>query len=116
MGRLIYEDVKGVITRDFTLKLRLWKVHGPGPLRLTKRKGKMFVTVREIIPDRDRSKVTGSPERRRSRRRERWWASRVPVTEVIKTLGSVRRVAVASDVTTQAVYLARSRGKLLQTR
>jgi hypothetical protein len=32
------------------VKFRLWKVHGPGPLRLTKRKGKTFVTVREIIP------------------------------------------------------------------
>jgi hypothetical protein len=48
--RFYYEDVKGIITRDLALKLRLWKVHGPGPLRLTKRKGKTFVTVKEIIP------------------------------------------------------------------
>jgi hypothetical protein len=52
----LYEDVKGVITRDFALKLRLWKVHGPGPLRLTKRRGKSFVTVREIIPTRSGQK------------------------------------------------------------
>jgi hypothetical protein len=39
------------------LKLRLRKVHGPGPLRLTKRRGKTFVTVKEIIPV-DRSKAT----------------------------------------------------------
>jgi hypothetical protein len=49
-GPTVYEDVKGVITRDFALKLRLWKVHGPGPQRLTKRHGKTFVTVKEIIP------------------------------------------------------------------
>jgi hypothetical protein len=49
-GPTIYEDVKGVMTRAFALKLRLWREHGPGPLRLTKRRGKTFVTFREIIP------------------------------------------------------------------
>lgn len=36
------------------------------------------------------------------------------VTDAIKTLGSVRKVAVAADVTTEGVYLARARGKFLQ--
>jgi hypothetical protein len=36
------------------------------------------------------------------------------VTEAIRKLGSVRRVAVAADVTTEAVYQARVRGRFLQ--
>jgi hypothetical protein len=43
--------VKGVIGRDQALKFKLWKLHGPGPLRLTKRQGKTFVVFfKEIIP------------------------------------------------------------------
>ena len=35
----IYEDVKGVETEGFRIKSKLWKKYGPGPLRITKRKG-----------------------------------------------------------------------------
>lgn len=38
-GVRFYEDVKGVETEGFRIKSKLWKKYGPGPLRITKRKG-----------------------------------------------------------------------------
>jgi len=50
-GRRIYVDVKGFETPEFRLKARLWRVYGPGPLRIVKRgKGDNFITVKEIMP------------------------------------------------------------------
>lgn len=50
--RLIFEDVKGIVTREAALKHRLWAVYGPATLRLTRRKGKgqPFLAFREILP------------------------------------------------------------------
>jgi len=39
-GEVMYIDVKGMRTPVFNLKLRLWKKHGPGILRLVKQSGK----------------------------------------------------------------------------
>ena len=33
------------------MQVRLWKLHRPDLLRLTKRSGKTFVTVREAMPE-----------------------------------------------------------------
>jgi hypothetical protein len=38
------------------------------------------------------------------------------ITEAIKALGSVRKVAQVADCTTEAIYLARARGRLVQAR
>jgi len=46
----VWEDVKGIIARDTALKLRLWRVHGPGLLRLTRQSGTRFRVIREIRP------------------------------------------------------------------
>lgn len=50
--RTVYVDVKGVETREFRLKCKLWKQFGPGPLRIVKRGGKRepWRVVKEIIP------------------------------------------------------------------
>lgn len=50
--RKIWVDVKGVATREFLLKCRLWREFGPGTLKIVKRQGRRaaFVTVREILP------------------------------------------------------------------
>lgn len=50
-GRLVYEDVKGVVTERFRLVCKLWRLHGPAVLRVTKRKGtrSAFIVVREIM-------------------------------------------------------------------
>lgn len=52
-GVRIYEDVKGVETEGFRIKARLWKKYGPGPLRITKRKGtnKPFIITKTIYVD-----------------------------------------------------------------
>ena len=47
-GRLIAEDVKGVMTDRFRLVCKLWQVYGPCALRITKRKGERFLLAREI--------------------------------------------------------------------
>jgi hypothetical protein len=49
--RTIWCDVKGVETREFRLKLRLWREFGPGPLKIVKRHGRRarFITVREVL-------------------------------------------------------------------
>lgn len=50
--RTIFVDVKGVMTREFLLKCKLWREFGPGPLKIVQRKGRRatFQTVREILP------------------------------------------------------------------
>ncbi len=50
--RTIWVDVKGVMTREFLLKLKLWREFGPGPLRIVQRKGRraQFMTTREVYP------------------------------------------------------------------
>lgn len=50
--RTVYVDVKGVMTREFLLKLKLWREFGPGPLKIVQRKGRraQFLTVREVLP------------------------------------------------------------------
>lgn len=50
-----YIDVKGVQTAVFRMKKKLWKLYGPAPLRIVKRRGHRFTTV-EIVPK--GSKVT----------------------------------------------------------
>lgn len=49
-GRVVYEDVKGVETERFRLIKKLWRLHGPGPLRITKRASRRdgFRVVQEI--------------------------------------------------------------------
>lgn len=44
-----YIDVKGVQTPEFKLKKKLWRLYGPAPLRIVKRRGTRFVTT-EIVP------------------------------------------------------------------
>lgn len=39
-GRRVFEDVKGVETERFRLICKLWRLHGPGPLRILKRAGR----------------------------------------------------------------------------
>lgn len=41
------EDVKGMKTPEFKLKMKLWRQFGPGPLRLLSRRGKSWST--EVI-------------------------------------------------------------------
>jgi hypothetical protein len=50
--RTVWVDVKGCVTREFLLKLRLWREFGPGPLRIVQRKGRRaaFMTTREVLP------------------------------------------------------------------
>lgn len=50
--RKVWVDVKGAMTREFLLKLKLWRESGPGPLKIVQRSGRnaRFVTVREILP------------------------------------------------------------------
>lgn len=51
-GRVVWEDVKGVETERFRLIKRLWRLHGGGPLRITKRSGIRggFRVVQEVLP------------------------------------------------------------------
>ena len=35
-GRVVYEETKGFDTADWLLKLKLWRVYGPGTLRVMK--------------------------------------------------------------------------------
>jgi hypothetical protein len=41
-------DVKGHQTAAFRLKVRLWKVHGPGLLLIVKRSGKGWKVVKQV--------------------------------------------------------------------
>jgi hypothetical protein len=38
-GRRVFEDVKGPMSERFRMLCHLWKIHGPGPLRILKRAG-----------------------------------------------------------------------------
>ncbi len=51
-GRRVHEDVKGIVTREAALKMKLWRLHGPGLLRIVKRRGTRaaFIAVKEIMP------------------------------------------------------------------
>ena len=50
-GREVYVDVKGVETDLFKLKCKLWRCYGPAVLRVVKRDGRNWKTVKEIMPD-----------------------------------------------------------------
>ena len=52
-GRRVYEDVKGVMTERFRIIIAIWRHHGPGPLRITKRAkyGGKFAVVKTVYPD-----------------------------------------------------------------
>ena len=51
-GRMIYEDVKGVVTERFAVICQLWAKWGPATLRITQRSGRKggFRVTREILP------------------------------------------------------------------
>jgi hypothetical protein len=51
-GRLIVEDVKGVVTERFAVVCQLWPLWGEGVLRITARGGRRrgFMVRREILP------------------------------------------------------------------
>ena len=50
-GERIMEDFKGCRTERFKIIVVLWKVYGPCPLRVTKKKGKSYGYLdEEIIP------------------------------------------------------------------
>lgn len=51
-GRIVFEDVKGIVMQRFRDVCTLWRTRGPGVLRVTKRakRGRSFVIVREIPP------------------------------------------------------------------
>ena len=51
-GRMVAEDFKGVETERFRLIKKLWAHYGPCLLRVTKRSGKGFRVVQEIMPAR----------------------------------------------------------------
>lgn len=52
-GRRVYEEVKGVMTERFRLICNIWRLHGPGPLRILKRKNREapFQVIRTILPN-----------------------------------------------------------------
>lgn len=51
-GRRVYEDVKGPMSERFGIICKLWKLHGPGPLRILRRAGqdRPFRVTRTINP------------------------------------------------------------------
>lgn len=51
-GRLVYEDVKGAEGERWRVIVRLWAIHGPAPLLVTKRARKRdgFRVVRVVTP------------------------------------------------------------------
>lgn len=53
--RLVFEDVKGIVTEAARLKYRLWRAYGPAVLRLTRRAGRRqaFLVFKEILPKGD---------------------------------------------------------------
>jgi hypothetical protein len=63
--RPVWIDVKGVMTREFLLKCKLWREFGPGPLKIVQRKGRRarFQTTREILP---KGNGTAVPDRKRA--------------------------------------------------
>lgn len=51
-SRVIFEDVKGVVTERFAVICQLWPKWGPATLRITQRSGRKagFRVTREILP------------------------------------------------------------------
>lgn len=47
-GRRVWVDTKGVMGERFRLICRIWALHGPGPLRIVKRKNDRFYIARTI--------------------------------------------------------------------
>ena len=47
-NKKVWEDVKGKITQDFRVRKNLWKVYGPGKLRITKKEKGFFVVSEEV--------------------------------------------------------------------
>ena len=66
-GRRVYEDVKGVMTERFRIICQIWRHHGLGPLRITKRDGRggRFKIVKTVNPDYKVAEAEGpaTPER-----------------------------------------------------
>lgn len=50
-GKLVWIDVKGHETPVFGIKKRLWKVYGPGVLRIIEKRGKRFQLKKEICQE-----------------------------------------------------------------
>lgn len=50
-GRRVHEDVKGIVTREAALKMKIWRNHGPTLLRIVKRSSRRagFVVTKEIL-------------------------------------------------------------------
>lgn len=46
----VWDEFKGFETADYILKKKIWKVLGPGPLRIVKGGGMRFRVVEEIHP------------------------------------------------------------------
>lgn len=49
-GRRVWEDTKGVITDRFRLLCKIWRLHGPGPLRVVKISKNGWVIAKTINP------------------------------------------------------------------
>ena len=49
-NQIVFVDVKGMETRDFKLKAKLWKYYGPGNLWLVEKNGFSFSIKKEIVP------------------------------------------------------------------
>jgi predicted nuclease of restriction endonuclease-like RecB superfamily len=47
-GRKVYIDVKGFVTPEFALKLRLWRYYGAGTLRVVQRNKLEFQKIDEV--------------------------------------------------------------------
>ena len=67
-GRRVYEDVKGVMTERFRIICAIWRHHGPGPLRITKRDGRggRFKIVKTVNPDYKVAEAEGPPKAERN--------------------------------------------------
>jgi predicted nuclease of restriction endonuclease-like RecB superfamily len=48
-GVWVWVDVKGAMTPEFKLKLKLWRAYGPGELRIVKKSGKNFKVAERVI-------------------------------------------------------------------
>lgn len=48
-GIRVFEDTKGVSTDRFRINVKLWRERGPGLLRISRRKGKIW-TIEDIMP------------------------------------------------------------------
>lgn len=47
----VFEDTKGMATDVFLIKKRLWKVYGPGRLRIMKSSKGVIKMVEEVVPE-----------------------------------------------------------------